>query len=162
MNRRRCTIFLVPDVERALADYTHRHRARFPTASRAAEHLLARALAGGLDEGVEGLLAPTIVRAVRDAARREIQDGVGALVERQSNRLAALLVGSGKDAFRAARIAEIALGHLLADPVRAAQIAEEARLQAGARYRPGGHGDGESRGASPPPGHPTRPSGERE
>ncbi len=152
MNRRRCTIFLAPDVERALDDYAHRHRVRFPTASRAAEHLLARALAGGLDEGVEDLLAPTIVRVVREATRREIQDGVGVLVERQSNRLAALLVGSGKDAYRAARIAEVALGHLLADPVRAAQIAEEARLQAGARYRPG----------DPPPGRPMRPPGDRE
>ncbi len=52
MIRTRCTIFLAPDVERALADYTHRHHTRFPTASRAAEHLLARALAGTLDEGL--------------------------------------------------------------------------------------------------------------
>ncbi len=157
----RIDVYLDAETERALRDYARRHRGRFPSVSRAAEHLLARALAGALDEGVEDLLAPIIVRAVRDAARREIQDGVGALVERQSNRLAALLVGSGKDAYRAARIAEVALGHLLADPVRAAQIAEEARLQAGARYRPGGHGDGESRGATPP-GRPTRPPGERE
>jgi len=157
----RIDVYLDAATERALRDYARCHRGRFPSVSRAAEHLLARALAGGLDEGVEDLLAPIIVRAVRDAARREIGDGVGALLERQSNRLAALLVGSGKDAYRAARIAEVALGHLLADPVRAAQIAEEARLQAGARYRPGGHGDGESRGATPP-GRPTRPPGERE
>lgn len=143
MMRTRCTIFLAPEVERALTDYAHRHRTRFPTVSRAAEHLLARALAGALDEGVEDLLAPGLVRAVREATRREIADGVGALVERQSHRLAALLVGSGKDAYRAARIAEVVLGHLLADPARAAQVAEEARLQAGARYRPGGRGDGE-------------------
>lgn len=161
MNRRRCTIFLTPDIERALADYAHRHRDRFPTVSRAAEHLLARALAGALDEGMENLLAPTIVRAVREATRREIHDGVGTLVERQSNRLAALLVGSGKDAHRAARMTEVALGHLLADPARAAQIAEEARLQAGARYRPGSNGDGESRGDLPP-GRPARPPGDRE
>lgn len=141
--RRRCTIFLAPEIERALADYSHRHRARFPTASRAAEHLLERSLAGALEEGTEDLLAPGLVRAVREATRREIADGVGALVERQSHRLAALLVDSGKDAYRAARIAEVVLGHLLADPARAAQIAEEARLQAGARYRPRSHGDGE-------------------
>ncbi len=143
MIRRRCTIFLAPDVERALTDYAHRHRVRFPTASRAAEHLLARALAGTLDEGVDDLLAPAIMRVVREATRREIGDGVGALMERQSNRLAALLVGSGKDAFRAARIAEVVLGHLLADPAQAARVAEEARLQAGARYRPGSRADGE-------------------
>lgn len=133
----RVDVYLDAETEIALREYARRHRGRFPSVSRAAEHLLARGLAGGLDEGVEDLLAPAIVRAVREETRREIQDGVGALVERQSNRLAALLVGSGKDAYRAARIAEVALGHLLADPVRAAQIAEEARLQAGARYRPG-------------------------
>ncbi len=37
-NRQRCTIFLNPTVERALADYAHRHRTRFATTSRAAEH----------------------------------------------------------------------------------------------------------------------------
>ncbi len=157
----RIDVYLDAETERALRDYARRHRGRFPSVSRAAAHLLGHALTGWLDEGMEDLLAPTIVRAVREATRREIADGVGALMERQSNRLAALLVGSGKDAYRAARIAEVALGHLLADPVRAAQIAEEARLQAGARYRPGGHGDGEPQGA-PPTGRPARPPGERE
>jgi hypothetical protein len=148
----RIDVYLDAETEIALREYVHRHRGRFPSVSRAAEHLLARALAGGLDEGVEELLAPAIVRAVREATRREIQDGMGALVERQSNRLAALLVGSGKDAYRAARVAEVALGHLLADPVRAAQIAEDAQLQAGARYRPGaGWAD-----------RPTHPPGDRE
>ncbi len=148
----RIDVYLDAETEIALREYARRHRGRFPSVSRAAAHLLGHALTGWLDEGMEDLLAPTIVRVVREATRREIADGVGALVERQSNRLAALLVGSGKDAYRAARIAEVALGHLLADPVRAAQIAEEARLQAGARYRPG----------DPPPGRPMRPPGDRE
>ncbi len=152
MEKQRTVLYLTAETAHALGEYLRLHRACFHSRSGAAEHLLRRALAGGLDEGVEDLLAPTIVRVVREATRREIQDGVGALVERQSNRLAALLVGSGKDAYRAARIAEVALGHLLADPVRAAQIAEEARLQAGARYRPG----------DPPPGRPMRPPGDRE
>lgn len=152
MEKQRTVLYLTAETAHALGEYLRLHRACFRSRSDAAEHLLRRALAGGLDEGVEDLLAPTIVRVVREATRREIQDGVGVLVERQSNRLAALLVGSGKDAYRAARIAEVALGHLLADPVRAAQIAEEARLQAGARYRPG----------DPPPGRPMRPSGDRE
>jgi len=148
----RVDVYLDAETEIALREYARRHRGRFPSVSRAAEHLLARGLAGGLDEGVDNLRAPAIVRAVREATRREIEDGVGALVERQSNRLAALLVGSGKDAYRAARVAEVALGHLLADPVRAAQIAEEVRLQAGARYRPGaGSAD-----------RPTHPPGDRE
>ncbi len=152
MEKQRTVLYLTAETAHALGEYLRLHRACFRSRSDAAEHLLRRALAGGLDEGVEDLLAPTIVRVVREATRREIQDGVGVLVERQSNRLAALLVGSGKDAYRAARIAEVALGHLLADPVRAAQIAEEARLQAGARYRPG----------DPPPGRPMRPPGDRE
>jgi len=138
----RIEVYVDAATEIALREYACRHRDRFPSVSRAAAHLLGHALSAGLDEGVEGLLAPTIVRVVREATRREIEDGVGALVERQSNRLAALLVGSGKDAHRAARMTEVALGHLLADPARAAQIAEEARLQAGARYRPGSQGDG--------------------
>ncbi|MHB8646190.1 MAG: hypothetical protein ACYDAR_10430 [Thermomicrobiales bacterium] len=161
MEKQRTVLYLTAETAHALGEYLRLHRARFRSRSDAAEHLLRRALAGGLDEGVEDLLAPTIVRAVREATRREIQDGVGALVERQSNRLAALLVGSGKDAFRAARIAEVVLGHLLADPVRAARVAEEARLQAGARYRPGSNGDGESRGDLPP-GRPARPPRDRE
>lgn len=152
MEKQRTVLYLTAETAHALGEYLRLHRACFRSRSDAAEHLLRRALAGGLDEGVEDLLAPTIVRVVREATRREIQDGVGVLVERQSNRLAALLVGSGKDAYRAARIAEVALGHLLADPVRAAQIAEEARLEAGARYRPG----------DPPPGRPMRPPGDRE
>lgn len=161
MEKQRTVIYLTAETAHALGEYLRLHRSRFRSRSDAVEHLLRRALAGGLDEGVEDLLAPTIVRAVREATRREIQDGVGTLVERQSNRLAALLVGSGKDAFRAARIAEVALGHLLADPVHAARVAEEARLQAGARYRPGSDGDGESRGILPP-GRPARPPGDRE
>jgi hypothetical protein len=148
----RIDVYLDAETERALREYARCHRDRFPSVSRAAAHLLGHALTSWLDESMEDLLAPTIVRVVREATRREIQDGVGVLVERQSNRLAALLVGSGKDAYRAARIAEVALGHLLVDPVRAAQIAEEARLQAGARYRPG----------DPPPGRPMRPPGDRE
>jgi len=161
VEKQRTVLYLTAETAHALGEHLRLHRARFRSRSDAAEHLLRRALAGGLDEGVEDLLAPTIVRAVREATRREIQDGVGALVERQSNRLAALLVGSGKDAFRAARIAEVVLGHLLADPVRAARVAEEARLQAGARYRPGSNGDGESRGDLPP-GRPARPPRDRE
>ncbi len=156
----RIEVYVDAATEIALREYARRHRDRFPSVSRAAAHLLGHALTADLDEGVEGLLAPTIVRVVREATRREVRDGVGALVERQSNRLAALLVGSGKDAHRAARMAEVLLGHLLADPARAAQVAEEARLQAGARYRPESGGNGESRGGTPP-GRPPRQPGDR-
>ena len=152
MEKQRTTLYLTAETAYALGEDLRLHPARFRSRSDAAEHLLRRALAGALAEGMEDLLAPVIVRAVREATRREIGDGVGALVERQSNRLAALLVGSGKDAYRAARIAEVALGHLLADSAQAARVAEEARLQAGARYRPGA-------GSSD---RPTQPPGDRE
>ncbi len=158
MIRRRHTVFLAPAVEQALFDYTHRHRARFPTASQAAEHLLARALAGNLGEGTEELLAPALLAAVRETTRREIVDGVGTLLERQSHRLATLLVQSGNDAYRAARLAEVALGHLLGDPARAARVAEEAGLQAGARY--GARARPMDEAGSPlPPGGVSRPPG---
>lgn len=160
-NRQRCTIFLDPTVARALADYAHRHRTRFATTSRAAEHLLARALTSDPSEGVEGLLAPALLAAVHAAVKREIADGMRPLLERQGERLAGLLVASGKDAHRAARMTEVALGHLLADPVRAARAAEEARLEAGARYRPKNHA-GEPVQDDAPPGHTAYPPRERE
>jgi len=157
----RTDLYLSRTTETALREYVRCHHDRFRTTSQAAEHLLARALMSPVDEGRESLLVPHLARAVRETVREEVAAQVYPLLDRQSHRLAMLLVQSGKDAYRAARIAEVALGHLLADPVRAAQVAEEARLQAGGRYRPGGHGDGESRGATPP-GRPARPPGERE
>lgn len=131
----RIEVYLTAEAETALREYARRHRGQYPSVSRAAAHLIGRALAAGLDEGTDALLAPTLVTAVRETARQEIADGVGVLLERQSSRLATLLVQSGNDAYRAARVAEVALGHLLGDPARAARVAEEAALQAGARYR---------------------------
>jgi len=154
----RIEVYLTAETETALREYARHHRGQYPSVSRAAAHLIGRALAAGLDEGMDALLAPTILRAVRETTRREIADGIRPLLERQSGRLAGLLVASGKDAHRAARIAEVALGHLLADPARAARVAEEAALQAGARYRPGGlsgeghEGESNTRPASRPPG----------
>jgi len=160
METQRTVLYLRTATAVALADYWGRHGGRFRSRSDAADHLLARALAGSLDEGAEALLAPALVTAVRAAARREIEDGVGVLLERQSNRLATLLVQSGNDAYRAARLAEVALGHLLGDPARAARVAEEARGAAGARYRAKGRDEGG--GSGPPPGSASRPPGGRE
>jgi len=134
----RIEVYLTAETETALREYARHHRGQYPSVSRAAAHLIGRALAAGIDEGTDALLAPAVLRAVRETTRGEIADGMGTLLERQSGRLAALLVATGKDAYRAARVAEVALGHLLADPARAARIAEEAALQAGARYRPKG------------------------
>ena len=135
MGTERTVLYLQVETAQALAGYGLRHASRFRSRSAAADHLLRRALMGELDEGMEGVLAPALVRAVRETVRREIADQTGPLIERQSQRLAGLLVQSGKDAHRAARIAEVALGHLLADPARAARVVDEADLQAGARYR---------------------------
>ncbi|GEM_PF-2223202 len=135
MGTERTVLYLQVETIQALAGYELRHASRFRSRSAAADHLLQRALMGELDEGTEGVLAPTLVRAVRETVRREIADQTGPLIDRQSQRLAGLLVQSGKDAHRAARIAEVALGHLLADPSRAARVADEADLQAGSRYR---------------------------
>ena len=162
METQRTVLYLRSATAAALTDYWGRHGGRFRSRSQAADHLLARALAGSLGEGTEALLAPALLAAVRESARREIQDGVGALLERQSGRLAALLVQSGNDAHRAARIAEAMLGHLLADPARAARVAEEAQLQAGARYRVGNRTVDASPDGSPhapPSGSTVRPPG---
>jgi len=158
METRRVVLYLGDDTARALAEYARRHAGRFRSQSRAADHLLTRALTGELDEGTERLLAPTLVAAVREAVRREVADGVGVLVERQSGRLAGLLVASGKDAHRGARLAEVVLGHLLADPARAARVAEEAGLQAGARYGTRARPMDEA-GSPLPPGGVSRPPG---
>ncbi len=160
MGTQRTVVYLRVETAQALVDYGRRHATRFRSRSAVADHLLRRALTGELDEGMEDVLAPALVRAVRETVRREIAEQMGPLIERQSQRLAGLLVQSGKDAHRAARIAEGALGHLLADPAHAARVAEEARLQAGARYRSTGH-IVEGPGREAPPGSPTDALGGR-
>ena len=112
MGTERTVLYLRVETAQALAGYGLRHASRFRSRSAAADHLLRRALMGELDEGMEGVLAPALVRAVRETVRREIADQTGPLIERQSQRLAGLLVQSGKDAHRAARIAEVALGRI--------------------------------------------------
>jgi len=160
MDTRRVVLYLGDDTARALTEYARRHAGRFRSQSRAADHLLARALAGELDEGTERLLAPTLVAAVREAVRREVADGMTPLIERQSGRLAGLLVAGGKDAHQGARLAEVVLGHLIGDPARAARVAEEAALQAGARYR--AREPASTSGNPSPPGGTSRPPGTRE
>jgi len=153
----RTDLYLSRETETALREYTRHHRDRFPTTSRAAEHLLTRALMSPMDEGREALLVPHLARAVRAIVREEVIAQMHTLLERQSHRLATLLVQSGNDAYRAARLAEVALGHLLSDPARAARVAEEARGAAGARYREKGRDEGG--GSGPPPGSASRPPG---
>jgi hypothetical protein len=132
--KERWELYLSPETGRALADYARTHRGRFRTASQAADHLLRRALMSAIAEGGEELLVPDLARIVRETTKREILDQVAPLLERQSNRLAALLVQSGKDAHAAAEVAAALLAQLFGNPRGAATILEEARLAAGARY----------------------------
>ena len=132
--RRRREIYLTAETELALAEYARRHRERFRTTSQAVEHLLQRALVGELDEGVEGLLAPLIVRRVEEAAARAVEARVAPLLRAQTDRLAALLVRSGKDALSGYGVGVAILERLTGDAVAARRLAAEARLAAGPAY----------------------------
>ncbi len=133
----------------ALEEYQRRHAARFGNVSQAAEHLLQRALSGALDEGMEGLLLPNNERAVRQAVRAQVDDLaeiVQGQIDRQSGRLAGLLVASGKDAYRAAALSKTVLEFQIGQ-AQAEAIAREVDLGAGARYSR--QGLREPRGAVP-------------
>ena len=132
--RARREIYLTAETDLALADYARRHRARFRTTSQAVEHLLRRALTGEVDEGVEGLLAPTIARRVEEAAARAVEARVAPLLAAQTDRLAALLVRSGKDALSGFGVGVAILERLTGDAAAARRLAEEARLAAGPAY----------------------------
>lgn len=132
--KRRSEIYLTAETELALAEYARRHRDRFRTTSQAVEHLLRRALLGELDEGIEGLLAPTIERRVEEAAARAVEARVAPLLRAQTDRLAALLVSSGKDARSAYGVGVAILEWVTGDKAGAQRLAEERRLAAGQRY----------------------------
>ncbi len=132
--RARREIYLTAETDLALADYARRHRARFRTTSQAVEHLLRRALTGEVDEGVEGLLAPTIARRVEEAAARAVEARVAPLLAAQTDRLAGLLVRSGKDALGAYGVGVAILARLTGDAAAARRLAAEARLAAGPAY----------------------------
>jgi len=134
MTKEKTVLYLNATTVQSLTDYVRRHARRVRSKSDAADQLLQRALTGDLDEGTERILAPIIAEIVRETARREILDQIAPLLDRQSNRLAALLVQSGKDAHRAARVAEMVLAHLTGDAQGAARLSEEAQLRAGAQY----------------------------
>ena len=118
----------------ALQAYQERRRDRFPHRSAAAEHLFARALLGAVDEEVECLLVPTLERRVEAAAERVVREEVATLLRAQTDRLAALLVRSGKDARSGVSLGTAILEELTGDRQRARRLADEARLSAGAAY----------------------------
>ncbi len=132
--KQRQVIYLSSATASALADYHVRRRGRFTSVSAAVEHLLQRALLGALDEGTEGLLAPTIARGVEEAAARAVEARVAPLLRAQTDRLAALLVRSGKDARSGYGVGVAILERLTGDADAARRLAAEARLAAGPAY----------------------------
>ncbi len=126
-------LWLSPATLLALEEYQRRNARRFANVSQAADHLLQRALTGGLDEGQEGLLLPELTVAVRRAVREVVGREIRERIDRQADRLAALLVTAGKDTSRAASLAAAILTAQLGEG-RVAAIAEDAELRAGARY----------------------------
>lgn len=136
MTKQKTVLYLRPEIAMGLVEYQRRHRERFGSASAAVDHLLARALTAAVDEGAEGLLVPDLQRAVRETTRREIQEQVLPLIERQTERLAGLLVRSGKDAAGAFGVGAVILERVLGDAARAREIAADVRLRTGAQYAP--------------------------
>lgn len=146
MAKEKTILYLGAETAQALVDYVRRHAPRFRSKSDAADYLLHRALTGDIDEGTERILAPVLAEVVREAARREVLDAIAPLLDRQTNRLATLLVQSGKDAHRAAQLAEEILALLSGNMEGAARAGEEARLRAGAHYSRRGLGATDVRG----------------
>ena len=134
MAKRKTILYLTAETAAALGEYQRRHRERFRSPSAAAEHLLGRALTAGLDEGTEGLLVPILARAVEEAAARAVEARVAPLLKGQTDRLAGLLVRSGKDALVGVGVGVAILERLTGDRAAARRLAEEARLAAGSAY----------------------------
>ena len=132
--QRRSAIYLSADSELALEEYARRKRGRFRTTSQAAEHLLRRALVSEVDEGMEGLLVPVLERAVEAAAARAVETRMAPLLLTQTDRLAGLLVKSGKDALSGFGVGVAILERLTGDRATAQAIAKDARLKAGPVY----------------------------
>jgi len=70
----------------------------------------------------------------RHQTRELISTYLATLIDQHFNQLMTLLQQNGKDAHRAAQMAEALSAQLLNDTYETARIAEEARLRATARY----------------------------
>ena len=131
MTKIRRIVYLSGETDAALADYAR--RSKLPV-SQAAEDLLRRALFGSLDPGTEAMLLPEIRAAVGAVAAREVRENVTRLLEAQTNRLAALLVTSGRDAYVARRLARDCYEDLTDDPGGADERERDAWLKSRTRY----------------------------
>lgn len=134
MTNIKTTLHLDPMVLAALDAYQHRHRRTLPTRSAATSLLLKRALLAAVDPDADGLLAPEVARQVEVAAERVVREEVGALLRAQTDRLAGLLVRSGKDARTGATIGTAILERVTGDRALARRVADEARLASGPAY----------------------------
>ncbi len=116
------TLYLRAETVQALADYLERHVSHLRSKSDAADYLLRVALDNAdCRETTQGFTAAAY-------------DDLATLLDRHFNQLVALLQQNGKDAHRAAQMAEALSAQLLNDTYETARLAEEARLHATARY----------------------------
>lgn len=134
VRKQRHNLYLSAETAAALTAYHARHRRQFRSQSEVADHLLQRALLGEVDEGLEGLLVPRLERAVEAAAARAVEARVAPLLRAQTDRLAGLLVKSGKDALSGFGVGVAILERLTGDRAQAGRIADDARLKAGPAY----------------------------
>ncbi len=131
VNKIRNTVYIDAEIDTALRDYARRHKL---STAEATNQLLRRAIFGALDEGTEAMLVPEVRKAVREAAGREIREHVTRLLEAQTNRLAALLVTAGRDAFTARKLVRDCFEELTDDPKGADERENDAWLKSRTRY----------------------------
>jgi len=103
LNRVKNTLYIEADTNAALRDYARRKRL---SVTEAMNQLLRIALFDQIDEGTEAMLVPEIRKAVREAARREIQENMSRLLGVQTDRLFGVLVTCGRDAYVARKLAK--------------------------------------------------------
>ncbi len=116
------TLYLRAETVQALANYLERHVSHLRSKSDAADYLLRVALNNAAcGEGTQGSAAA-------------VYDDLATLLDRHFNQLVTLLQQNGKDAHRAAQMAEALSAQLLNDTYETARISEEARLHATACY----------------------------
>lgn len=72
MTKRRVALYLSPETERALAEYTQAHGDRFESISQAGEHLLSEVLLGRTDESTHVTMAPKIEKVLLDQRMESI------------------------------------------------------------------------------------------
>ncbi len=131
MSKVKLSLYLEAEIDAALREYASRKRISLPDAT---NRLLRLALFEQLDPGTEAMLVPEIRKAVAAAARWEIRENVTRLLEVQTNRLAALLVTSGRDAFTARKLARDCFEELTDDPQGADERENDAWLKSRTRY----------------------------